>query len=238
MAESLRKVHIQFVQSLKRMTPGKSFAIIVLSAFLLAACLVVVKSPAVSSASVSASDWTDHGVIVIDSDSKFTSANGVVSGAGSKSDPYIIEGWKIGPYPNRTAIGIHDTSAYFRIRNVYVFSCGIGVVMSNVNHGRVEDSQFVNNSVGVAVVESENCKVVRSTFEGSYVAISISYSDVSLSDNTYINNGIKVTRLKHTQPWEFTGLGAAACVAVFIPLIAIIAMLIYFRFKRYPPPVQ
>ena len=221
-----------------RMVLGKSFAIIALSSFLFATCLAVTGPSAVSSASVSASDWTDHGIILIDGDSKFTAANGVVSGAGSKSDPYIIEGWKIGPYPNRTAIGIHETSAYFRIRNVYVFSCSIGVVMSNVNHGRVEDSQFVNNSVGVAIVESENCKVVGSTFEACDIAISISYSDVSLSDNTYINNGIKITRLKHEQPWEFTGLGAAVCIAVFIPLVAIIAMLIYFRFKRFPPPVQ
>jgi len=60
-----------------------------------------------------------------------------------------------------------------------------------------------------------------------------------LSDNTYINNGIKVSRFKDKpQPWEITPLGAAVCVVVLIPLVAIISLLVYYRIKRAPPRLQ
>jgi len=234
----MRKVHIRFIQSLKCMTLVKSFRLVVLVAILLVVSLVALESAVSSPASASTAGWTERGRIMIDSDSKFTVTNGVVSGSGSKSDPYIIEGWKIGPSANVTAIDIYNTNAYFRIRNVYVFSCSIGVLMSHVHNGRVENSQFIDDSVGVAVVESDDCKIVNNTFEGNDVAISISHSDVSLSDNTYINNGVKVARFKNEQPWEFTQVGAVVCVAVLIPLVAIISLLVYYRFKRVPPPVQ
>jgi len=221
------------------MTLAKSFRIAVLFAVLLALSLAALESAVSFGASASAADWTERGRIRIDGDSKFTVTNGVVSGSGSKSDPYIIEGWKIGPYTNVTAIDIYNTNAYFRIRNVYVFSSSVGVLMSHVHNGRVENSQFIGDSVGVAVVESDNCRIVNSTFEGNDVAISISYSDVSLSDNTYINNGIKVSRFKDKpQPWEITPLGAAVCVVVLIPLVAIISLLVYYRIKRAPPRLQ
>lgn len=217
----------------------RPFRIAILTAVILAVSLEALESAAPFCASASAADWTERGRIMIDGDSKFTVTNGVVSGSGSKSDPYIIEGWKIGQYANVTAIDISNTNAYFRIRNVYVFSSSIGVLMSHVHNGRVENSQFIGDSVGVAAVESDNCKIVNNTFEGNDVAISISYSDVSLSDNTYINNGIKVMRFKDKpQPWEFTPLGAAVCITVLIPLVAIISLLIYYRIKRVPPTIQ
>lgn len=209
---------------------------------LLPVVLVALLSPVLPSvpsiASSSLAEWTERGPIMIDSDLKFTSANGVVSGTGTKSDPYMIEGWKIGPSPNVSAIDVHYTTAHFRVRDVYVFSSSIGVLMNHVRNGRVEYSSFINNSVGVAIVESDDCKVVESTFEGNDIAISISYSDVSLSDNTFINNGVKVTRLKDEQPWEFTPLAATVCLVTLIPLVAFIALLLYFRFKRTPPSVQ
>jgi len=189
-----------------------------------------------SRASISTVDWTDRNAIVINDDSKFTSANGVTSGTGTKSDPYIIEGWRIGPLANGTAIDIRNTNVHFRIRNVYAFSCSIGVNMNSVHNSWVEDSQFVSDSVGVAFYECDNCKVLRSTFEGSDIAISISFSDVSQSGNTFINNDVDVVRNKQNTPWELTWVGATVCAAILIPLAAIIGILIYFRFRRYAPP--
>lgn len=202
-----------------------------LSAFLLSDAMVDVSS----GTEARTSEWTDHGRIMIDSDSEFTAENGVTSGNGTKSDPYMIEGWRIGPSPNVTAIDIHNTRAHFRIRDVYIFSCSLGVLMNNVHDGRVENSQFMNCSVGVAVVRSDDCKITTSTFEGSVVAISISYSDVSQSDNTFINNVNDVTRVKNEVPWEQSWIGAAVCVAILIPLVAVITLLLYFRFRPAPP---
>lgn len=202
-----------------------------LSTFLLSGVMEDV-SPGTEAA---ATQWTDHGRIMIDSDSEFTAENGVASGSGTKSDPYIIEGWRIGPSPNVTAIDIHNTRSHFRIRDVYLFSCSLGILMNNVHDGRVENSQFMNCSVGVAVVRSDDCKITTSTFEGSVVAISISYSDVSQSDNTFINNVNDVTRIKNKVPWEQSWIGAAVCVAILIPLVAVITMLLYFRFRPAPP---
>jgi hypothetical protein len=51
--------------------------------------------------------------------SDFTPANGVVSGAGTYNDPYIIEGWDINSASNH-GIWIEYTTAYFVVRNCYV----------------------------------------------------------------------------------------------------------------------
>lgn len=218
------------------MTWTKSLATVTM----LAAFFAILSATFVPSTSFCAyaksAEWTEHDAIVINDDSQFTSANGVVSGNGTKLDPYIIEGWKIGPFHNSTAINVWNTNAHFRIRNVYVFSCSVGILMNNVHNGWVENSQFISNSLGVAFYKSDSCKVVGSTFEGSDVAISLSYSDVSQTDNTFINNDINVAKYKRDMPWEQSWLGATVCLVIFIPLVAIIAMLIYFRFKRFSPP--
>ena len=234
----MRKVHIRFVQSVKEVTWTKFFAtVIMLAAFF--AVLSVTFVPSTSScASAMSAEWTEHDAIVINDDSAFTSANGVVSGNGTKLDPYIIKGWKIGPFPNSTAINVWNTNAHFRIRNVYAFSCSIGVLMNNVSNGWVENSQFISNSLGVGFYKSDSCKVVGSTFEGSDVAILISFSDVSQSDNTFINNDINVAKYKRDVQWELSWVGATVCIVIFVPLVTIVVMLIYFRFRRFPPPAQ
>ena len=183
------------------------------------------------------SQWTDHDPIIINDDSKFTSEYGVVSGTGTKSDPYLIQGWRIGPFHNRTAILIQGTTAYFKVLDVYIFTCSIGVLMHTVHNGRVESSHLINDEVGVAAFESDDCKVTDSVFENCSIAISISYSDLSQSDNTFINNDANVIKYKpDTPPWEQTWVGAAVCVATLIPLAAVIATMVYFRFKHRLPP--
>jgi parallel beta-helix repeat protein len=214
----------------------------VLRGLLLAVALAAMLLPNLpsqpSGASSTVMEWTERERIRIDSDLAFTAENGVVSGSGTKSDPYIIEGWKIGPYPNVTAIDIQNTQAYFRVRDVYVFSSSIGLLMSHVDNGLVENSQFANNSIGIAVVESEDCKVTGCTIEGSYIAVSDRDSDLSLSDNTYINNEVDVYEPKKKKgPWELTSLGATVCLVSLIPLLAFVTLLLYYRFRGTPPKI-
>lgn len=49
--------------------------------------------------------------ILIGKDSQFTPANGVRSGSGTVSDPFVISGWEV------FAIEIHDTNKHFEITN-------------------------------------------------------------------------------------------------------------------------
>ena len=193
---------------------------------------------AISNDSTSSVQWTDHSAIRIIGDDNFTSENGVVGGSGTKSDPYIIEGWKIGPFLDGTGIFVMNTTVYFSIKDVNVSSCSIGVYLNTVQNGRVEDSVFNDNGVGVALYGCDSCKVIGNTFTTNGIAISINSSDASQSDNSFIDNDIDVVRPTKKAPWIETWVGAALCVSVMIPFAVILALLLYFRYKRIPPPPQ
>jgi parallel beta-helix repeat protein len=100
-----------------------------------------------------------RGAISISSNSQFTSANGVVGGTGTSSDPYLIAGW------NTSSISISsNVSASYELLNDWVHgSGGNGIVINtpastsssidNVysisNHG---NGLVVSNSTGVSIV--------------------------------------------------------------------------------------
>jgi len=101
--------------------------------------------PAVSAAA------TPHDPIAISGNAGFTLGNGVVSGTGSSSDPYIIEGWSIS---NDTVycISISDTDAYFIIRycelNCYATSMR-AIYLDNVTNGRIEGNAITSGGASV-----------------------------------------------------------------------------------------
>ena len=105
---------------------------------LLAATLLVVVGPPER-----ASAYIPRAHILIDGNSGFTAANGVTGGAGTPSDPYLIEGWQI---DTSTAAGIEirNTSVHFIVRGVYVHDVprwqNDGIVFYNVANGTVENS--------------------------------------------------------------------------------------------------
>lgn len=231
-SESLRKVHICLTQSRATMTSAGPGRICLLLAGFLLLCTPACP-PSDASGVVSATlEWTEHDILRIDGDSNFTAANGVVSGSGTKADPYIIEGWKIGPHEGFMGMDIRNTRAYFRIRDVFVFNCSIAVLLNNVSDARVESSTFTANSIGVAAYHCDDCKVWNCTFEGNNMGISISYSDLSQSDNTFVNNGMNVFKLREDRPpWEQTWVGVAVCVAILVPLAIVSTLMLYYRYK-------
>lgn len=86
--------------------------------------------------------------ILIDGNGDFTSANGVVSGVGSLSDPYIIS-FPEASYYNQTTIGISNTTLSFVLRDStfeysYLTGCffvsEIGIRISNATNFSVERS--------------------------------------------------------------------------------------------------
>jgi len=79
-----------------------------------------------------------HSPIAINGNAGFTAANGVISGSGTASDPYVIGGWEIFPAPFfNTAISVSDTSAYFVIRNIIAHE--FGSQFQNVTHFVIDD---------------------------------------------------------------------------------------------------
>ena len=65
--------------------------------------------------------FTIFNPIYINGNSQFTTTNGVVSGTGIATDPYVIENWSINA---GSSIGIHIrfTTAYFIIRNCDIYN--------------------------------------------------------------------------------------------------------------------
>ncbi len=72
-------------------------------------------------------------------------------GDGSKDNPWIIEGWLWNVWELGYAIYITDTTDYFIIRNCYIYgffaTVSIGIVLDNVQNGRIENVIFAASSV-------------------------------------------------------------------------------------------
>ena len=94
---------------------------------------------------------TVHSPIFINTDFGFTNASGVVWGAGTESDPYVIEGWDINA---STANGIQlwNTRAHFVVRDCFLhggYPGYLGVYLYNCTNGTVIGNVCSNNSWGM-----------------------------------------------------------------------------------------
>ena len=138
------------------------------------------------------------GPIRIRSDDQFTGTNGVVSGSGTQVNPYIIEGWTIDasscdtsvwPY-TKVGIAISETSKYFVIRDCQVENAreyGVGISLSLLSNGRVENSVLTNSNTGIGLDGVSNVVISGNTIENCGDGISNgSYSSdgVTISNNT------------------------------------------------------
>jgi parallel beta-helix repeat protein len=129
--------------------------------------------------------------------------NGVTSGNGSASNPYIIEGWDI---TTTTLDGVHVeyTNASFIIRNVYIHgpSPSNGIFFRNVDNGLVDKSTVTNSYDGITILLSsatvENCVISSSGEHGIRVLDS---KNVSIFNNTItlsMRDGIYTDSLNNT----------------------------------------
>lgn len=118
-------------------------------------------------------EFTPHLPIRITGDEDLTPANGVVSGSGTRADPYIISGWSI-LAPSAPAIAISGTRSHLEIQRnllaasrVDTFSAGIlldGVENVTISQNRVEASNF-----GIWATSSHNVVIVKNELSGSPV---------------------------------------------------------------------
>ena len=116
----------------------------------------------------------------------FTSANGVTSGSGTASDPYIIENWDISA-ESTNGIWIEDTTAHFVIKNCYVcdgWDAGFnGIFLKNVMNGVVDNNTCENNYAGIYLSSSNNNLISGNTFINDGLLVRDSYQN-TVENNT------------------------------------------------------
>lgn len=158
--------------------------------------LVVLSGPSVALLEAPAAEVrTPRAPIVIDGDANFTTANGVVSGSGAPSNPFVIRGWEINVATGR-AISILNTRAAFRLQDVAVssdaplFNVFMGVFLSNVSNARLERLEVTNNfTYALYLRQVADATVVESRFVGNGVAIVLeTTSRVAVSNNQLSDN--------------------------------------------------
>ncbi len=137
--------------------------------------------------------YTAHSLITINGNGDFTIGNGVVSGSGTASDPYIISDWDVNASFSG-GISILGTDAHFIIRNCYVHGGSpdwIGVYLSGCTNGTLENNNLSSDSQGIHMSSSSNMTLSGNNCSSNYAdGIYLGYvSNTTLSGNTCSNNG-------------------------------------------------
>jgi parallel beta-helix repeat protein len=144
---------------------------------------------------------TARGPIRIYGDDEFTFENGVVSGSGTQTEPYIIEGWIIDasqsdiaawPYIH-SGIAVGFTEKNFVIRDCRVTNdpshYGSGIELSNIANGAVQNCRISGSDIGsgISLGGSTNVLINGNTIENCADGItngSSSSDGVTISSNT------------------------------------------------------
>lgn len=148
-------------------------------------------------------DGQRRGPIFIEGNGGFTRENGIVGGAGTPGDPYIIEGWEIEAISS-AGILIRDTYAHFVIQSVHInstvrsFGGPNGIHLLNVTNGRVSSSNLSGlGTNGVAVSSSSAITISNNSVSSNLNAgIAIETSTrITITGNMAFENyaGISVT---------------------------------------------
>jgi len=181
---------------------AKRFKGLLLSALITATllALAVSFSPA-NRASAAPNGFTPHNPIYIVGNVGFTAANGVVAGSGTEDDPYIIENWDISS-TSAHGIRIHDTTAYFVIRNCYVHDevkvVGyIGITLYNVVNGKI-DNNIINSYYGISLSSSKNI-IISNNIANTYQNISLGDSNNNIISNNLLSNAGTNIYLYHSK---------------------------------------
>ncbi len=158
---------------------------------------------------------TPHNAIVIEGNANFTTANGVRSGSGSESDPYIISGWDINPNGPVTCIQISNTTAYFTIEGCVIhhtkkvsqnptheeYSHLSGIKFFHVNNGKIVSNSFYDNGgwdIYFGYSEDNVIKDNKINSKSTNNQIEIKYSSRNVIDGNDID---PLVSYKHPEPY-------------------------------------
>lgn len=137
-----------------------------------------------------------HAPISITNDSQFNTSNGVVSGAGTEANPYIIENLSIDA-TTTNGILIEDTEAHFILRNCEIYNgtngsaTNYGLKLQNIKNGTIENNSIMNNFYGIYMKNAYGITIRNNTICYSrYAGVDSSVSDDNIFDNNeFFNNG-------------------------------------------------
>ena len=146
-----------------------------------------------------------HSPIVIEGDENFTRENGVVSGDGTASNPYVIENYTIRLNSSGTGILIKNTTKHFVIRNCTLMGSqspggSVGIRLQNVSNGEILNVYLTYLYHDIYVLDSFNIVIKKNKFldnERMYDAIRVDDSrDVYILNNSVSGNfeGIRINR--------------------------------------------
>jgi parallel beta-helix repeat protein len=125
---------------------------------------------------ISKNAYTESAPILIDDDSDFVSHG--FSGAGTETNPYIIENLNI--TADATCISIVNTTSYFIIKDCLLtpLSYGFykGIDFYEVENGRVENCTFENFEHGIGLGLSRDVIISGNTFRYCKYGITVAYS--------------------------------------------------------------
>lgn len=110
-------------------------------------------------------DNEPHDPIIIMDNSDFTEENGVSSGSGTVTDPYVIENLLI-HVDDYYGIRVYGTDKHFIIRNVITdgdLNSTYGISFSQTAHGSIVGCEISENYVGIAVADSIDISVDMNT---------------------------------------------------------------------------
>jgi hypothetical protein len=135
---------------------------------------------------------TSHPPILIDGDSNFTAANGVVSGTGVAADPYVIANWSIAPYTAGYAVEIRKTRAHFIVDNISFAGANYYVQvldLENVTNGTIR-SCTITHLAGYAIggyalyLLQDSGITVTNLLAPDYGSAVFSSRDITISSST------------------------------------------------------
>lgn len=158
----------------------------------------------------SESDSSVHGPIVVMTDSAFTAANGVTSGSGIESDPFIISGWTIelrdvtntGSWGSGIYIGW--TTAHFVIKNITITKphmnitnpdSSTGILVWGPSNGTIVGCDISNMNEGIEIKEAHNLTIMDNTIRRCNYGIYADWNyerggsrDVEVKDSHFVDN--------------------------------------------------
>ncbi|MFC2106573.1 OmpL47-type beta-barrel domain-containing protein [Candidatus Bipolaricaulota bacterium] len=154
--------------------------------------------------------WGNRGPIYIYGNDGFTVENGVFSGSGTASDPYVIEGWRIDQPQADYGFYIDHTTAHFVIRDCVIEGTRMaGVYFNTVQNGRVEDTQIGLSDTAVYLLDSSFNIFERNVIaESKYGVVTAANSrDNIITENSFLDNGLNGYDPHRWNQWNLNCIG-------------------------------
>jgi len=136
--------------------------------------------------------WELRESIYIYGNSGFTCENGVVSGSGSKYDPYVISGWQIFAGGTSYGINIEHTTDYFVIRDCVIEGASAaGIRFLNVSDASIQDCHLLRNERGILFEKSRNNGIAGNFIADNHFGVDLVLGtrNTSVTNNTFLSNG-------------------------------------------------